>query len=73
MKHFLVFWAEDDHHELYGVFSSMDEFVESFSKESERMKDHLLSFFKIHEMQGKELIDVIYLDELADVLDSDPL
>lgn len=73
MKHFLVLWAEDDHHELYGVFSSMDEFVESFDKESKQTKDRLLEFFEVREMQGKELIDVIYLDELADVLDSDPL
>ncbi len=68
-NHFLVFWNEDDHFGIYGVFNSTNEVFEALNKESEETKVRLIYMGRIHEMKGTEVIDEIYLLDVKEFIE----
>ncbi len=69
MSHFLVFWHEDDHFGIYGVFNCVDDVLKSISKEESKLKLTLIKMGRIHEMEGKEVVDELYVEDFKDEIE----
>lgn len=69
ISHFLVFHQEDEHFGIYGVFNSMEDIFVSINKESPMTKVRLIHMGRIHEMDGTEIVDEIYIDEVKEFID----
>ena len=64
MKHLLVHMDFDDHQGVYGVYSSVDAFLEDFDEETPFMKASLAVNYTMDEMKGKTVIDSVGVDEI---------
>jgi hypothetical protein len=61
---FLVHQSHDEHHNIYGVFNTMNEFIESYETEDAITQARLIHNYVIFKMKGKEVIDEFYVDDI---------
>ncbi len=66
VAHYLVFWYEDNHFGIYGVFNSISEIVDSINKAPPIIKVQLIHMGRIQEMEGTTVVDEIYIEEIKD-------
>lgn len=70
MSHFLVHQNTDDHHDVYGVFDSVDEFISNFMTASPYQQANLWHSYQIDEMIGTTVLDTLFIE---DVIERDDL
>ena len=67
-QHFLVQWAYDEHHKIFGIFSSIElaiQHIKDLKKGKE--KDHIIQNYQIDEYKGTVWVDSISVEDVIEV------
>lgn len=68
ISHFVVMWLYDNHHDFYGVFSSVELAIESMQAETDPFRKAQLHLnHSIYEYNGTKVVDEIAVSDVADL------
>jgi hypothetical protein len=69
IKHFLVHFSYDEHHDIFGIFNNIDLFINTFHKLESIQKARLYKNYQIDEYGEDnpcEVIDTIYVQDVIE-------
>lgn len=67
-SHFLVHWSYDEHHKIFGIFSSTEIAIQNIKDlKKGQEKDHIIQNYQIDEYKGNVWVDTIYVADMIDV------
>ncbi len=66
-SHFLVAWIYDEHHEVFGIFSSIELALDAIRRSDIPIQAQVYKNHSIYEYIGTEIIDEIGVSDVLEV------
>lgn len=66
--HFLLHWSYDEHHRIYGIFSSVELAIQSIKlvPKADGERQVIIDNYQIDEYKGDLLVNTIYVSDIIE-------